>query len=136
MKNFNFKAVGGSHFSKIDRLQKAQLVKTYDRSICLFDPHSYQFSKIGINAVENFLSIVNNQFSKTYSNHNLYDIAVECSNTVQANSVGKSSMLLATKNLPALVLKRSSRVIPGLRGTPAGITTICAPVNVASSPVS
>lgn len=28
--------------------------------------------------------------------------------------------------MPALTLKRSSRVIPGLRGTPAGITTTSA----------
>lgn len=29
--------------------------------------------------------------------------------------------------IPALTLKRSSRVMPGLRGTPAGITTSSAP---------
>merc|ERR1719230_1275254 len=30
--------------------------------------------------------------------------------------------------MPALVLNKSSRVIPGLRGTPAGITTTSQPV--------
>ena len=40
--------------------------------------------------------------------------------------------------MPALMLKRSSRVMPGLRGTPAGITTRSAPARHAgrfSSPV-
>jgi len=36
--------------------------------------------------------------------------------------------------MPAFVLKRSSRVMPGLRGTPAGITTTLAPVSAASRP--
>ena len=31
--------------------------------------------------------------------------------------------------IEALVLNRSSRVMPGLRGTPAGMTTISAPLN-------
>jgi len=34
---------------------------------------------------------------------------------------------------PALVLNRSSRVIPGLRGTPAGMTTTSQPVNASSN---
>lgn len=36
--------------------------------------------------------------------------------------------------MEALVLKRSSRVMPGLRGTPAGMTTTSAPVSVSSNP--
>jgi len=36
-------------------------------------------------------------------------------------TLAQASMRVAT--MPALVLKRSSRVMPGLRGTPAGITT-------------
>ena len=39
-------------------------------------------------------------------------------------------------HVPALVLKRSSRVIPGFRGTPAGMTTTEAPLRAASMPVS
>jgi len=35
--------------------------------------------------------------------------------------------------IPALILKRSSRVIPGLRGTPAGTTTISQPIRALSS---
>mmetsp|Transcript_33781 Transcript_33781/g.46777 ORF Transcript_33781/g.46777 Transcript_33781/m.46777 type:complete len:233 (-) Transcript_33781:62-760(-) len=35
--------------------------------------------------------------------------------------------------IDALVLKRSSRVMPGLRGTPAGITTTSAPASAAPS---
>lgn len=35
--------------------------------------------------------------------------------------------------MPALILKRSSRVMPGLRGTPAGMITKSHPVNAASS---
>lgn len=35
--------------------------------------------------------------------------------------------------MPALMLKRSSRVMPGLRGTPAGMMTTSAPVRHASS---
>mmetsp|Transcript_31268 Transcript_31268/g.79868 ORF Transcript_31268/g.79868 Transcript_31268/m.79868 type:complete len:205 (+) Transcript_31268:178-792(+) len=38
--------------------------------------------------------------------------------------------------IPAFVLNRSSRVMPGLRGTPAGITTTSAPLTAASSPLS
>ena len=36
--------------------------------------------------------------------------------------------------MEALVLKRSSLVIPGLRGTPAGITTTSAPVRASARP--
>lgn len=35
--------------------------------------------------------------------------------------------------MPALMLKRSSRVMPGLRGTPAGITTSSAPLSAPAS---
>ena len=35
--------------------------------------------------------------------------------------------------MPALMLKRSSRVIPGLRGTPAGMMTRSAPERAAAS---
>lgn len=50
--------------------------------------------------------------------------------------------------MPALTLKRSSRlsgqpyppnrthVMPGLRGTPAGMTTMSAPLRAASAPLS
>jgi hypothetical protein len=36
--------------------------------------------------------------------------------------------------IPALMLKRSSRVIPGLRGIPAGMTTTEQPVRASLSP--
>jgi hypothetical protein len=35
--------------------------------------------------------------------------------------------------IPALILKRSSRVMPGLRGIPAGMTTIEQPVRAAAN---
>ena len=35
--------------------------------------------------------------------------------------------------MPALMLKRSSRVMPGLRGTPAGMMTTSQPVSAAAS---
>lgn len=34
---------------------------------------------------------------------------------------------------PALILNRSSRVMPGLRGTPAGMMTTCAPLSASPS---
>eukprot|EP00966_Prymnesium_polylepis_P310791 7180737-Prymnesium_polylepis.1 len=37
--------------------------------------------------------------------------------------------------MEAFVLNRSSRVMPGLRGTPAGMTTTSQPVRAASRPV-
>lgn len=39
-----------------------------------------------------------------------------------------------SRTIDALVLKRSSRVIPGLRGTPAGIKTISASLRAAARP--
>jgi len=41
-----------------------------------------------------------------------------------------------SRTMPALTLKRSSRVIPGFRGTPAGIRTTSAPWSAAPSCVS
>lgn len=40
----------------------------------------------------------------------------------------------SVRTMLAFVLNRSSRVMPGLRGTPAGMTTTSAPVRVASRP--
>lgn len=37
--------------------------------------------------------------------------------------------------MEALVLKRSSRVMPGLRGTPAGMTTTSHPVRASLRPL-
>ena len=39
-----------------------------------------------------------------------------------------------SRTIPALMLKRSSRVIPGLRGTPAGMTTRSQPTRAALRP--
>ena len=39
-----------------------------------------------------------------------------------------------SRTIEAFVLKRSSRVIPGLRGTPAGIRTMSAPLRAAARP--
>lgn len=41
-----------------------------------------------------------------------------------------------SRTIEAFVLKRSSLVMPGLRGTPAGITMISAPSKAFSSPPS
>jgi len=51
---------------------------------------------------------------------------------------GQNSAQASTKflTIPALVLNRSSRVIPGFRGTPAGITTTDASFRAVSIPVS
>ena len=51
----------------------------------------------------------------------------------------KADERLAHRNLNAgrprtFVLKRSSRDMPGLRGTPAGMTTTSAPVSASTSP--
>lgn len=40
-----------------------------------------------------------------------------------------ATLAARSRTIDALVLNRSSRVIPGLRGTPAGITTTSAPDN-------
>merc|ERR1719205_380025 len=45
-------------------------------------------------------------------------------------TLAAAAAMVAT--MEALVLNRSSLVIPGLRGTPAGITTISAPTRLAS----
>lgn len=49
--------------------------------------------------------------------------------TQKGLTLGAALAMVSTRSLtmPALVLKRSSRVIPGLRGTPAGMTTTSAP---------
>jgi hypothetical protein len=41
-----------------------------------------------------------------------------------------------SRTIEALMLKRSSRVIPGFLGTPAGMTTMCASLSAFSSPPS
>lgn len=41
-----------------------------------------------------------------------------------------------SRTMEALVLKRSSRVMPGLRGTPAGMTTMSHPVRASLRPFS
>ena len=48
---------------------------------------------------------------------------------MQSMALGHASAHAATRlrTIEPLVLKRSSRVMPGLRGTPAGITTTCFP---------
>jgi hypothetical protein len=45
-----------------------------------------------------------------------------------------AAALARSRTIEALVLKRSSRVIPGLRGTPAGMRTISAPVRASFNP--
>ncbi|KAI8441870.1 hypothetical protein MSG28_005554 [Choristoneura fumiferana] len=40
-----------------------------------------------------------------------------------------------SRTMDAFVLNRSSRVMPGLRGTPAGITTTSAPADQRTNPV-
>mmetsp|Transcript_13014 Transcript_13014/g.33529 ORF Transcript_13014/g.33529 Transcript_13014/m.33529 type:complete len:318 (+) Transcript_13014:249-1202(+) len=58
---------------------------------------------------------------------------------IRMAALGQASAQPATKffTMPALMLNRSSRVMPGLRGTPAGITTTSQPSRalVSSSPV-
>ena len=104
MRNINFKAVGGFQLSKVERIQQTKLIRTFDRSIALFDPHSYQFREIGINTVDNFASICSKEFEKKEKNHNLFEIAAQC--TKEAYKLGKTSMLLATKNLPIRIPKK------------------------------
>ena len=41
-----------------------------------------------------------------------------------------------SRTMPALILKRSSRVMPGLRGTPAGMMTTSASLRAAPSSAS
>ncbi|ANB15276.1 hypothetical protein AWJ20_2902 [Sugiyamaella lignohabitans] len=43
---------------------------------------------------------------------------------------------MMSRTMPALILKRSSLVIPGLRGIPAGMTTMSAPVKAPLRPSS
>ena len=59
---------------------------------------------------------------------------------VRAPEAGRAGMraegALASQmffTMPALMLNRSSRVMPGLRGTPAGMTTRSTPVSAAAS---
>lgn len=47
-----------------------------------------------------------------------------------------AAALAKSRTIEALVLNKSSRVIPGLRGTPAGMTMISAPSNAFSKPPS
>src|SRR5687767_9169924 len=47
-----------------------------------------------------------------------------------------ATALARSRTIEALVLKRSSRVMPGLRGTPAGIRTISAPLRHSARPVA
>ena len=51
--------------------------------------------------------------------------------TYGQNSAQPSTSVLT---MEALVLNKSSRVMPGLRGTPAGITTTSAPVRASARP--
>ena len=64
---------------------------------------------------------------------NLTGLEMIASTASGANLPQPSTSVLT---MPAFVLKRSSRVMPGLRGTPAGITTTSAPRSAASRPVS
>jgi hypothetical protein len=45
-----------------------------------------------------------------------------------------AAALARSRTMDALVLKRSSRVIPGLRGTPAGMRTISASLRASERP--
>ena len=45
-----------------------------------------------------------------------------------------AAALARSRTMEALVLNRSSRVMPGLRGTPAGMTTISASLRAAARP--
>jgi len=44
--------------------------------------------------------------------------------------------LASFSTMPALILNRSSRVIPGFRGTPAGMRTMFAPLSASGSSAS
>ena len=50
---------------------------------------------------------------------------------IPIRAFGQTSAAFATKSrtIPALILNKSARVIPGLRATPAGINTTSAPSN-------
>ena len=50
---------------------------------------------------------------------------------IKKNALGQALAAVSAISLTifALTLNKSSLVIPGLRGTPAGIITICAPFN-------
>ncbi len=52
-----------------------------------------------------------------------------------ALTFGQLSATASTRllTMPALMLNRSSRVMPGLRGTPAGMTTTSTPFKAAAS---
>ena len=54
--------------------------------------------------------------------------------TIPIQALGQISATFSTRFLiiPALILKRSARVIPGLRASPAVISTICASSNALS----
>jgi hypothetical protein len=52
-----------------------------------------------------------------------------------ASGADSAAALARSRTIEALVLKRSSRVMPGLRGTPAGIRTISAPLRAAARPL-
>jgi len=51
-------------------------------------------------------------------------------------ALGQASAIDSARvaQIPALMLKRSSRVIPGFLGTPAGMTTISAPLSALTAP--
>jgi hypothetical protein len=51
-----------------------------------------------------------------------------------ASGACSAAALARSRTMEALVLKRSSRVMPGLRGTPAGMTTISAPLRASARP--
>ena len=61
-----------------------------------------------------------------------------CSSELMIASVASGQYLphpsTSVFTMLAFVLNRSSRVIPGLRGTPAGMTTTSQPVSARSSP--
>lgn len=51
-----------------------------------------------------------------------------------ASGACSAAALARSRTMEALVLKRSSRVMPGLRGTPAGMTTMSAPLRASARP--
>ena len=51
-----------------------------------------------------------------------------------ASGADSAAAFARSRTMLALVLKRSSRVMPGLRGTPAGMRTISAPLRAEARP--
>lgn len=83
-----------------------------------------------------FLLVTSSSFAPRNGSYVLTGLAIT---RMLASGQESAQALAKSRTIEALVLKRSSRVIPGLRGTPAGMRTISAPVKHSlrfSSPLS